>query len=117
MASTVRPAVARRLPTALSLVLGDPCAARAVAATTRFVDVSWLATERQPHARSLAQLAAARRLACENTVPSWRAARGPIAVADLDLQRIGWSWVAPVTLVTDIGDVIAASISVRLQTG
>ena len=106
VASTVRPSAARRSLTALSLALDDPCAPHAVAAVCRYAAEVWAAVDRQPHALSLSQLAAAWRSACEGRIPTWRSARGPIGVAYLELRRIRWSWPAPFTVVTDGGDVV-----------
>ena len=90
--------------TAVRLLHGDPNADIAVAATRRYANAVWNATGHVRGAMSLGEIASA----WENAIKgadkaSWRTAKGPIAVATLELKRIGWEWSGPLGLRGDDG--------------
>ena len=103
-AATMRPRARGRSLTAVSLVHGDPAGVVGVAAAGHWAGEAWRAAGRDEHATSLGSLQALCHAARSHAVAaSWRTARGPIAVAFLELGRIGWQWNQPFSFVRPDG--------------
>jgi hypothetical protein len=102
----LKPAAARRSLTAITLASGDPSAEHVIVAATRYVREVWDASQRADYALSLSELHAVWQRAAEQKT-TWRSAAGPLRVAMLEMQRIGWAWPEPFMVLSDLGQVIA----------
>ena len=103
-AITMRPRARGRSLSAVSLLHSDPDGRVATAATARWAMEAWVAYGHAPQAVSIGQLASGWYAAAVTAkMATWRTARGPIAIANLELARIRWEWPAPFTLRTHEG--------------
>ena len=98
-AHTFRPRARGRSLTAGGHLKGDPAGHAGHAghaAAARWALEAWRSAAHDPDTLSIPQLASAVYLARPDACcATWRAAKGPIAVAHLELSRICWSWDPP----------------------
>ena len=95
-ARTLRPKAQGRSLTAVSLLHGDPAGRVGYTAAARWALEAWGTVAHDPDAISLPHIASAYySTRAEARSATWRTARGPIAVAALELQRLGWPWPTP----------------------
>ena len=98
-AHTFRPKARGHSLTTVILLHGGPAGRASYAAAARWALEAWRATAHDTEARSLPYGTNAYDLTRpEARAASWRTARGPISMANLELRRIGWHWPTPVRM-------------------
>ena len=95
-AHAMRPRAKGRSLTAVSLIHGDPAGRPGYSAASRWALGAWRSAERDADVLSIPYLVNAFHTRLPDALAAtWRTAKGPIAIAHLELARVGWTWPSP----------------------